>query len=383
MIKILSKLLATSMLILLVCVPGAWSSAEVFSDYSLGEAKEVALKEKKLLLLDFTASWCPPCKMMEKSTWTDDALQAWIKENAIAVQFDVDKSKEVASSLNIRAMPTLILFTPESGSSEFDRKVGYMDAEAVLSWLQGARSGKSVKELEQSSGGVADYFKRFSEARQLQATKKYAEAVDQYLALWKDLGDKPGQASLLKRAVLPGQLKAIVKVYPESKTKISTVRDAAKSSEKWRDWLILNTVLGDNTKTLSWFDQIKKDPDKKELIKKNGSVLVAVLFSEKRWADTADYLYPDPIATVNEYYKKAEAVKKPRPNTEVSKSFDPFPTMVMLLYGTYVGAGRDDQAKKIEEECLRLNDTPAMRKVLSSMSDSMKKARAKKAKATK
>ena len=335
------------------------------------------------MLLDFTASWCPPCKMMEKSTWTDETLKEWMQKNAIAVQFDVDKSKEVASSLNIRAMPTLILFNPEKGPEEFDRKVGYMGAEAVLSWLQGAKSGKSAQELKQSASGSSDFFSRFSKARQLQSTKKYSEAVDQYLSLWKDLGKKPGQALVLKRAVLPAQLKQLVKAYPEAKTKISAVRDSAKESENLKDWLILNTVLGENKKTLSWFDQIKKDPDKKDLIKDNDNVLVAVLFNAGRWSDTADYIYPDPIKTVNEYHKKAERAKSPGPHTQVSKSFDPFPTMVMLLYGSYVGAGRDKQAKKIEEECLRLNDTPAMRRVLSTMGESMKKARAQKSKDSK
>jgi thiol:disulfide interchange protein len=116
--------LALSSLIALSCATGAWSHAEILSNYSLDQAKQHAQKDSKFLLVDFTASWCPPCQKMESTTWADSAVQAWIKENAIAVQIDVDKDSKSTSALKVEAVPTLVLFSPQSGSNEFGRQVG-------------------------------------------------------------------------------------------------------------------------------------------------------------------------------------------------------------------------------------------------------------------
>ena len=101
-----------------------------------------------------------------------------------------------------------------------------------------------------------------------------------------------------------------------------------------------------------------------------------MLFLASRWEDAATYLYANPIDKVNKMYESAQSMLKGDEHTEVSKEFDPFPTMVPLIYGAYIGAGRDAEAKKIADECLKLDDTPQMRKVLTSMEQSMKEARA-------
>ena len=90
----LSLQLALSGLLALSCATAAFAEAAIFSQYSYDQAKQKAERDHKLLLIDFTASWCPPCKRMESSTWPDEALQAWVKENAIAIQIDVDVNLE-------------------------------------------------------------------------------------------------------------------------------------------------------------------------------------------------------------------------------------------------------------------------------------------------
>lgn len=104
--------------------------AEVFAKMSYSEAVKAA--GSRVLLVDATASWCPPCKQMEKDTWTSHEVAAWVKARGLAVQVDVDQDRPAAGLLSIQAMPTVILF---KDGKELARNVGYMDASMLLSWL--------------------------------------------------------------------------------------------------------------------------------------------------------------------------------------------------------------------------------------------------------
>lgn len=377
--------ISLSVLIALSCATGAWSEAEIFSKDSFDQAKQQAQKDNKLLLIDFTASWCPPCKKMESTTWIDSAVQAWIKENAIAIQIDVDKDEKTTSSMHVEAMPTVVLFTPQSASKEFGRQVGYMSPAELLRWLKGAKSGKSSEEVEKQQAESSDenVWARISKAREVQNAGKNDEALTEYVWLWGHVsGDGEGLAEV-RNSLLPFEIKRLCAAHPAAKLKFAEIRDAAEKAGNREDWITLNTILDDNARTLAWFDKIKVDPKQRDTINKNSARLETILFSKNRWADAVNFMYPDPMAKLKEIYKRAEDMKKPRPDTEVSKDFDPFPSMVLLLYGSYIGAGKEAEAKKIEDECLRLNDTPAMRTGLSNMAKGMRIARQTQNKAAK
>ncbi len=364
---------------------GALAEASIFSPYSFDQAKQQAQKDSKLLLVDFTATWCPPCKKMESTTWVDSGVQAWIKENAIAIQIDVDKDEKTTSSLHVEAMPTIIVFTKESGTKEFGRQVGYMSASDLLRWLEGAKSGKSTKEVEKqkSEGSDEKIWEHISKAREMQNAGKNEEALTEYVWLWSNVSSDGANIADIKTTLLPFEIKKLCAAHAAAKTKFMEIRDAAEKAENRQDWIILNGMLDDNARTVVWFDKIKADPKQHDAIKKHSELLERVLFSKKRWVDIATFIYPDPLARLCELQKRAESMKKPGPDTEVSKDFDPLPSMVLLLYGSYVGAGKEAEAKKIEDECLRLSNTEAMRQGLTNMAKGMRLARAPESKSTK
>ncbi|MBX9950072.1 MAG: thioredoxin family protein [Candidatus Obscuribacterales bacterium] len=374
---ILWKPLYLASLLALTLTNDARAESSIFSKYTLEQAKLQAQKDDKVLLMDFTASWCPPCKRMEATTWVDVEVMNWVKENAIAVQFDVDKEEKASETMRIEAMPTVILFTPKS-SREFGRKVGYMSAPDLLRWLKEAKGDKghsSTQTTEQSTSGNLDVWSHINKARETSNAGKNEEALAEYVWLWNNLSTSDETERDLRKGLIPFEAKKLLTIYPPAKAKFIELREAAEKADKRGDWIILNGMLSENGRTVAWFDKIKVDPKQRDVIRKHFKALETVLFSENRWADAATYLYVDPLESLKEIHKEAEALKAPRPNTEISKDFDPLPSMVLLLYGTYVGAGRDADAKKIEDECLRLDDTPAMRTGLANMAKGMKSAR--------
>ncbi|NMM48958.1 thioredoxin [Marinigracilibium pacificum] len=59
------------------------------------------------VLIDFHATWCGPCKMMEPII--DEAAKQF-KGKARILKIDVDKNQELAQKLQIRGVPTVMIF---------------------------------------------------------------------------------------------------------------------------------------------------------------------------------------------------------------------------------------------------------------------------------
>jgi thioredoxin 1 len=59
------------------------------------------------VLVDFTASWCGPCRMLAPIL---EMLAQEMKEKVSIVKVDVDESQSLAAQYDISSVPTLILF---------------------------------------------------------------------------------------------------------------------------------------------------------------------------------------------------------------------------------------------------------------------------------
>ena len=69
--------------------------------------KEEVINNKGVVLVDFHAEWCSPCKILSS---TIDELSNEFEGKAKICKADVDKNSDIVTNLTISAVPTILIF---------------------------------------------------------------------------------------------------------------------------------------------------------------------------------------------------------------------------------------------------------------------------------
>jgi thioredoxin-like negative regulator of GroEL len=144
-----------------VAQPAGWST-------NLTAAWNEATNRGQPVLMYFTARWCGPCKLMARTTFTNQTVaQTW--ERVIRVAVDIDDQPAVAEQHGVRAVPAFHLFPPTG--EVVAKTTGYQEPERFVAWLTNAIHQAAAAEVRQKlvveKLGVADQLMLATDAASL------------------------------------------------------------------------------------------------------------------------------------------------------------------------------------------------------------------------
>jgi len=108
------------------------------------QIKAKAKTENKFIFMDVFATWCGPCKQMDKEVYPSEKLGTFINEKFISVKVQTDQTKEdnertkdwymdakhIVSNYKIEGYPTLLFFSPDG--KLVNRSFGFKDADGLI-----------------------------------------------------------------------------------------------------------------------------------------------------------------------------------------------------------------------------------------------------------
>ena len=87
---------------------------------------DTIIKSEKLVLIDFSAIWCGPCKTLAPIL---KQVKDSLRDRITILKIDVDKNQQLASKYQVRGVPTMILF---QNGKQLWRQSGVLSKEEII-----------------------------------------------------------------------------------------------------------------------------------------------------------------------------------------------------------------------------------------------------------
>ena len=267
-----------------------------FGKQSFAQTLEQAKKENKLIFLDAFASWCGPCKLLDKNVFPKKEVGDYFNANFLNLHIDMEKGEgiEIAKKYSIYSYPTL-LFINGDGKVVY-KAAGYMSPQELISIAKEAVNPENTLEnkIAKFEAGEKDpeflmglikntYATDFSLAQKVatryfqmrtDATYSKEEAV-MLLFFTKTIDDDLYKIFTAKKAELSTQIPESYLVEYDKQLKLNTVLQ--KSFDANTQSINESTFLAEGTK-------IYGEKEAKQLLNK---INMDLFFTQKKYDDYA------------------------------------------------------------------------------------------------
>lgn len=126
-----------SALLFVQAAPGPRASHETataieFFEGSFEDALKVAKAKDKLVFMDAYATWCGPCRILERQVFTDPAVGDFFNEHFINVRVDMEKGegRGLAGKYEVNAYPTLLFLNADG--TIINKTVGFRNSGQLI-----------------------------------------------------------------------------------------------------------------------------------------------------------------------------------------------------------------------------------------------------------
>jgi thioredoxin-related protein len=125
---------------------------------------EKAKKENKIVFVDGFTTWCGPCKMMTKNTFTNDSVANYFNERFVNYKLDMEKGEgiEFAKKYEVHCYPNLLVL--DASGNLIHRSAGYLDPKTFMAFGRDAltpgknfNDKKTLFERDLNEKNIADY----------------------------------------------------------------------------------------------------------------------------------------------------------------------------------------------------------------------------------
>ena len=126
-------LLALLMVCLPPTIPARTADTDTIDWTSFADAKGRNTEDRKYLIYFFSEQ-CTFCEMLERTTFTDQAVVDYINTNYTPVKVDIGKERNLAARFRVGGVPDLRFLTHQGKG--ISRWIGYIEGKRLLPLLQ-------------------------------------------------------------------------------------------------------------------------------------------------------------------------------------------------------------------------------------------------------